>query len=207
MSETMNNNSLPTGVKSERGNGAGVEPRPTLNFYHPNPKGTGCALKLELHPAHYQTDGSIMASFANQLTIGNPTGPNPTFARFDWEAKVTVKLDFSDLAKILQVFRGETESLEEGRGIIHSSPAGLTKIQLNHMIDPHSGYAFEVYRTERSRGNESHCYIFLKDWEALGLCRAIESSLGVICFGIPKVIIRDTSDYKQRVRNLRNVAA
>ena len=38
--------------------------RPKLSLYHANAKGTGGALKLELHPAHDATDGSIMAASA-----------------------------------------------------------------------------------------------------------------------------------------------
>lgn len=32
--------------------------RPRLALYHANAKGTGCAIKMELHPAHGATDGS-----------------------------------------------------------------------------------------------------------------------------------------------------
>ena len=64
--------------------------RPKLAFFHANAKGTGCAATLELHPAHDDMEGCIMLSVANQLTIGNRMGPNPTFPRFDWENKICV---------------------------------------------------------------------------------------------------------------------
>lgn len=90
---------------------------PCLGFYHPNAKGTGCAMVMKLRPADAAHDGFIVASFANQTTVGNPAGDSPTFPKFDWENRVDVVLDFNDLCAILQVLRGETESICDGRGI------------------------------------------------------------------------------------------
>ena len=160
--------------------------RPTLTMYHPNGKGTGSAIRLELHPAD-DTDGSIMATIATQLTTGNCMGSMPIYPRFDWEGAITVKLDFTDISKMLQVFRGECESLEDGRGLFHNSTRGTTKIMLRHIVEPINGYMLEVYR-KTSNSEDSNARIFLSPYEALGLATAIESSMGVICFGIPMVI-------------------
>ena len=86
--------------------------RPSLPIYHPNGRGTGCAVKMELHPAHDDIDGSIMVTFANQIAPDDAKSDAPgdgyrRFARFDWQNRITIKLDFSDLCRILQVFRGE----------------------------------------------------------------------------------------------------
>lgn len=192
---------------NENGNDiASAQYRPSLSFYHPNAKGTGCALRLELHPAHDRTDGSIMLSAANQMSIGDRNGPKPTYARFDWEHKVSIKLDFSDLSKMLQVFRGETESLEEGHGLIHVSPTGKTKIMLRHLVEPVSGYSFELYRTARS-GEESNIHFNFRSNEALGLCESISGAMSVIAFGIPVVIPHDVSAYRAQVKESRNAAA
>ena len=123
--------------------------RPSLCFYHANPKGTGSALKMNLHPAHDYTDGCIMLKIANQMTVGNPMGPNPTFATFDWENAMNVKLDFSDLCQMLQVFRGECESINGEKGLYHRSPVGQTSIRLKHTVDPVPGYLLEIYRSSR----------------------------------------------------------
>ena len=106
--------------------------RPQFSLYHPNGKGTGAAIELELHPAHDRTDGSIMMKIANQMTIGDRRGPNPTYPHFDWKGAVTVKLDFNDLSKMLQVFRGECEAIDDGHGLYHSSARATTKIVLRH---------------------------------------------------------------------------
>lgn len=161
--------------------------RPALAFYKANAKGTGCAMKMELHPAHGDTAGGIMMSLASQKTVGDYRGPNPIYPTFDWENPITVKLDFTDLAKMLQVFRGERESIEEGRGLIHRSPSGLTYIKLAHLVDPIPGYKFEV-KFSAGEGRVEQRTIMLAPYEALGLTAAIESSLGVICFGVPMII-------------------
>ena len=85
--------------------------RPRLALYHANAKGTGCAIKMELHPAVGAADGSIFCTFAAQKTIGNRLGPNPTFPTFDWTEAITVKLAFDDLTKMQQVFRMHRRSL------------------------------------------------------------------------------------------------
>ena len=158
--------------------------RPSLVFYRANAKGTGSAMKMELHPAHGDTAGCIMMSLASQKTVGDYRGPNPTFPTFDWENPITVKLDFIDLSKMLQVFRGECESIEEGRGLVHRSPSGLAYIRLAHLIEPIPGYRLEV-EFFAGEGRIEKRTVMLMPCEALGLVAAIESSLGVICFGVP----------------------
>ena len=160
--------------------------RPSLVFYRANAKGTGSAMKMELHPAHGDTAGSIIMSLASQKTVGDRRGPNPTFPTFDWENPITVKLDFIDLSKMLQVFRGECESIEEGRGLVHRLPKGLAYIRLAHLVEPIPGYRLEV-EFFAGAGNSERRTVMLMPCEALGLVAAIESSLGVICFGIPMV--------------------
>ena len=181
--------------------------RPKLAFYKANAKGSGRAMKMELHPAHGQTDGSIMVTLANQMTIGDRRGPNPTFPHFDWENAICVKLDFSDLSKMLQVFRGECESIEEGRGLVHRSPKGLTYIKLAHQVDPIPGYTLEVKRCAGEGRHDQRAFMPIAPYEALGLTAAIEDSLGVICFGMPMVIERDTSAYRQAVKEQRDASA
>ena len=158
--------------------------RPKLAFYHANSRGTGGAVSMDLHPAHGNKDGCIMMRIANQMTIGNRQGPNPTFPRFDWENAIVVKLGFDDLCQILQVFRGECESVGDGKGLIHVTAKASTSIRLRHMIEPVKGYSLEVYRTSRNGGEESRAHILFSNAEAVGLCEAIAGSMSVISFGI-----------------------
>jgi hypothetical protein len=179
--------------------------RPKLTFYHPKPSGNGSAIELELHPAHDDTDGSIWARMARQISVGDRTGNVPVYPRFGWEEAITVKLDFSDLAQMMMVFRGECESLADGKGLLHSSPKGITRIALRHVVEQFQGYSLEFYRT--SGKNEYSSRIFLSPYEACGLAAAIENSFGVICFGIPMVIQRDTAAYRSAARKIANEPA
>lgn len=157
---------------------------PNITFYRPNARGTGSALNLELYPASENAEGCLMAKLAGQLTVGESGGAQPIYARFGWENAIKVKLGFNDLAKMLQVFRGECESLEDGKGIFHRTMRGTTRINLRHHIEPVPGYIFDCHLVHD--GTESHAAIYLAPHEALGLAQVIASSLGVICFGVSR---------------------
>lgn len=182
--------------------------RPKFAIFHPNAKGTGCAMTLDLHPAHGQKDGCIMAAFACQKSVGDRSGSVITYPTFDWENRICVKLDFNDLCKMLQVFRGECESIGDGKGLYHRSPKYSTRIVLRHLLEPVQGYSLEVYRNTPGRPDEDRsAHILLTPAEALGLGISFENSIGVICFGIPKVIPHDTSAYEGKVREMRHAAS
>ena len=159
--------------------------RPRLEFYNPNAKGTGCAMAMALHPADSTKNGFISVSIANQMTVGNPTGEDPTYPTFDWENSVDVVLDFNDLCVILQVLRGETESIGNGYGIFHKCKEYCQKIQLLHIVDPVSGYSFEVFETSANRSDEKRVHMLLSPAESLGICESIAGSMYLIAFGSP----------------------
>ena len=156
-----------------------------LRFYHPNAKGTGCAMSMSLRPADTIGGGYIAVSIANQMTVGDPTGDNPTYPTFDWENGVYIVLDFNDLCVILQVLRGETESICEGRGIFHKYKKCHRKIQLRHLIEPVCGYMFEVVEVSANGGGEKRMRMLLSPAESLGICEAIAGSMYLIAFGSP----------------------
>ena len=182
--------------------------RPRFTLYHQNQKGNGSAIQLELHPAHDDVDGSIFLTLACQKTIGNMSGSNRVNSTFDWLTAMTVKLDFNDLTQMLQVFRGEKENINDDHGLLHISRGYNTTIKFRHLLDPYNGYSFEIYRSIPGKPDADRSgYFFFKPSEALGIATAIENSLGVICFGIPKVIPHDTTAYRRDTREMRNVAA
>jgi len=182
--------------------------RPNLSFYHANPKGTGSAVQMNLHPAHDDTDGCIMLKMANQMTVGDRRGPNPTFSRFDWENAMSVKLDFSDLTQILQVLRGECESINDGKGLYHVSSRGAASIKLSHLVDPVSGYMLDISRRPVGGGDaENRARMLLSPSEALGLCETIAGSLYLVSFGIPMLVPHDTAVYRAETREVHNASA
>lgn len=166
--------------------------RPEFAIYHPNGKGTGCALRMSLHPAHARRDGCIMLELANQRTVGDRRAAIPRFPTFDWENRLVVKLGFSDLCKMLQVFRNGCEALEDGKGLFHRSARHATRIVLRHLTETIQGYSLEIYRNSTDKSDaDRNARIILTQWEALGIALAIEDSIGCICFGIPKVMVRE----------------
>ncbi len=181
--------------------------RPTLTLYHASTKGTGSAMSMTLHPAHDDVGGCIMVKMASQMTVGDLRSASPRYPTFDWDSGIVVKLDFDDLSKMLQVFRGECEAVEEGKGLLHVTAQHSTSIDFRHMVDPICGYSLEFFRTSRDGKSESRARFILSPCEALGVSTAIESSLGVIAFGIPMLIPHDTAQYRREAREARNAAA
>ncbi len=165
--------------------------RPDFVIYHPNGKGTGCAFRMNLYPAQENRDGCIMVSFANQNSVGDRRAAVPTYPTFDWKNKVSVKLDFSDICKMIQVLRGTSEGLDGEMGLFHRSAKFATKITLKHITEPIEGFEFGVYRAPALKTvsePEQSARILLTPWEALGIALAFENSIGVVCFGVPKVV-------------------
>lgn len=178
--------------------------RPSFALYHANVKGTGCAMRMNLHPAHDVVEGSVMMSLATQKTVGNRTGATPTYSTFDWENRITVKLGFGDLCSILQVLRGELESINDGKGLYHQSADYITRIVFRHLVTPITGYSLEVYRTSvRNQSAETAAHLFVNPSEALGLSVVFENALPYVCFGIPVVVPHDTTAYRERLRSSR----
>ena len=72
---------------------------------HANARGTGSAIRFELHPARGKTAGYLFVEVARQKTVASMQGEVPAFATFDWANKVCCKMGLGDLAQMLMVFR------------------------------------------------------------------------------------------------------
>lgn len=160
--------------------------RPQSSYYHANGKGTGSAVRFELHPAHGSTPGSIFVELATQNSVPSSTGAQPSFPTFDWEGRICFKLDKTDLSQFLQVFRGVQESIADGKGLFHRSKTASTIIRFSHQIEPRPGYVLSVSRRS-SDGVDRHGYFVFTPSEAFELSVAIESSMIFIAFGVPMV--------------------
>lgn len=181
--------------------------RPRLSYYHANAKGSGSAINIELHPAHWSAEGnvegSLFVSMANQKTVGVRNGSETVFPSFDWKNRLVLRLTMSDIAQIMMVFRGMQENVGEGRGIFHRSSRYNTVIKFEHRIDPHPGYTLEVYRKSLDGAEQQHSFIAFSPAEAVGLSLAIEQSMSIIAFGIPEVrerVAQNPADQPARIR-------
>lgn len=134
-----------------------------LKIFHPNAKGTGWVLKIS-----EMTTGTMFQIF--------PQGPSKGgFPSFDWEAGVSFVAEWRDLAKVLMVFRGECESLDDGKGVSYTSALGWSRLMLRHVIEPVHCYVMEVY--EKREDVENRGIFSLSPAEALGLSLIIEGVL------------------------------
>ena len=162
--------------------------KPKMMMMHPNAKGTGCAFGFELHPARVvdgeNVEGSIVLEVAHQRTGSDRTrGTAPTF---DFERTVCVRLCINDVARMLQVFRGECEEIENGIRKVSENKFAL--IELRHVIEPVQGYQMVV--TSQPRGGEGasdRFVILFSSAEALAVCEAMTGALVWMAFGDPCV--------------------
>ena len=151
--------------------------RPAITMYHENARGTGTAIRLELHPANTDSDGSILATIAPQ----NAMKP---VASFDWNNSISVRLCLMDIAKILQVFRGNYESIDDGKGLYHRTINGFTFVRLYHRIEPIGGYVLDV--EHKQNDGETVRLVFLMTYdEAFALAEAIDHAMLYVAFGVP----------------------
>ena len=151
--------------------------RPAITICHANTRGTGTALRLELHPARTDSDGSILATIAPQNAI-------KPVASFYWNNSISVRLCLMDLAKILQVFRGQYESINDGKGFYHRTINGFTVVRLYHRIEPIGGYVLDV--AHKPNDGETVRLVFLMNYdEAFALAEAIDHAMLYVAFGVP----------------------
>ena len=148
-------------------------------IYHPNPKGTGMALALELYPASPEVPGKLKLEFARQ---DSPEGV--TFPRFDWENRRTIRLTPEEVEKVLEVFNGNTESIEDGKGLFVRTPTQAAAFRLRHVIDPVPAYEFQLVVREGATATEDVREFNLTPTEAMMLYHALTAAMGVLVFGL-----------------------
>jgi hypothetical protein len=166
--------------------------RPRLSFYHANGKGTGSAARFEVIPACGDRDGAVYLTLAQQKSVatGSVSQGNRQYATFDWQNRVTVKLNFGDLCQMLLVFRGQAAAIAEGKGLYHDSRNTTTIINLTRQTEPHPGLALDVSRKGKTEADAAtRVRIAFNGAEAFGLGAALEQILGLLAFGIPKDVI------------------
>ncbi len=151
---------------------------------HANARGTGSAIRFELHPARGRVAGHIFVDVARQKSVASMQGEVPTFATFDWENKICCKMGLGDLAQMLMVFRGMQESIQDGKGLFHRSAKANTVIKFNHQIEPNPGYLFSV-SCKPFDGELRDAFFVFRPEEAVWFSAALETSMSVLAFGVP----------------------
>lgn len=153
---------------------------------HANGRGTGARLEMELHPAREAMPGYMFFTIRRQLFVTNESNEFvPNVFDSDPAHEVVFKLSCSELSEVLMVFRGMRESIADGKGLFHRSVSAVKVIRFSHMIEPRPGYLLEVSK-KPTGGELVTANITLTEGEALYLSLAIEASMSMLVFGVPR---------------------
>ena len=149
-----------------------------LLIAHPNTKGTGSAVRFELHPAEDGREGMIVGLLATQIFDGE------TYLReFDWQKAIRIILSPLDVAQILEVLRGYHESIGNGKGLFHCNVEHNTVIRFLHLIEPSPAFQLHITRRYIATGSHQEIKIAFTMPEAIVLGEVFASSLVRMTFG------------------------
>lgn len=155
-----------------------------LAFYHPTAAGTGAAVRFELRPARRGREGYVFAELAAQKTVAVRSGGNRQGATFDWQARVAVKLGFSDVCALLSVLEGRSASAGGDKGLFHQTDDATTMIGFRRQEEPTAGYCLEVSR--KAKGGDAaepvRLRIVVSDAEGCGLRHVLGAAAFHLCF-------------------------
>lgn len=153
-------------------------------LFHPNAKGTGSAIRMELAPAEPDTPGRLRVTVAPQKSVGSAFGDAPTFPTFGWGEEEAVAFDLSpvEATRVLLVLRGYDESIEDGKGIFQRTEATNRVVRFAHMVEPLPGYELSVAESAKGGAPRQARFRFTAA-EALALNEAISGGMGALLFG------------------------
>lgn len=171
MTETEDNGK--TGIRTQR-----------LAFYHPNSAGNGAALQLEPKLNRRETDryNCFFLDMAAQKSAAGKDGEKKVPATFDWEHKLTVKLDFADICELLTVLEGRAEKAGGQRnGLYHENGKSNTIITFQKNAE-RGGYLLGVSRKDKEGGAITRVNMGLSEPEAAGLRSIFQIGLFFLVF-------------------------
>jgi len=156
-----------------------------LAFYHPNGDGNGTALQLEPRLNRRSSDryDCFFLDMAAQKTAGGRDGDRMVPATFDWENKMTVKLDFPDICELMSVLEGRVEKAGGQRnGIYHDNGKACTIIGF-HRNTEKGGYHLSLSKKNKDQGAQvTRLHMALSEAEAIGLRCIFQAGLFFITF-------------------------
>jgi hypothetical protein len=155
-----------------------------LMFYHPNGTATGSALQLEPRVNRSGSDryNCFFLEMAAQKTALGREGDKRVHATFDWENKLTVKLEFPDICEMLSVLEGRQERVGGQRnGLYHETERASTVITLARSTEK-SGLFLGLSRKDKESGSLARVNMTLSEAETVGLRSIFQVGLFFITF-------------------------
>jgi hypothetical protein len=153
-----------------------------LTFYHANGQATGSAAQLELRLNRGEESGynCFFLEMARQKEAAGANGRHA--ARFDWENKITVKLDFTDVCEMLAVLEAMKEQAGSRKtGLYHERADASTIIAFKRAPDA-DAYHLNVSRKTGKDGEVQRAGITLSSVECLGLRCVLQQALFRMAF-------------------------
>lgn len=154
-----------------------------LVIYHPTAAGTGAALQLEPRVNRQEADryNCFFLEMASQKTTAARTDGKRVPASFDWEHKLTVKLDFTDICEIVAVLEGRVDRLGGAKnGLFHQNGTSSTVISLQKADK--GGYFVGLSKKNGDDGAVVRVNMSLSEAEAIGLRSIFQAGLFFITF-------------------------
>jgi len=150
-----------------------------LTLYHPTSRSSGSALSLE--PRLNRRTGDRFNCFFLAMARQKEMEEKREFAAFDWDNKVTVKLDFTDICELLRVLEGHIpQAGRDGKGLFHQTAQANTIITLQRR---EQGEGFELGLSKKKNGEAPYqIRITLSEAEALGIRCIFQTGLFFITF-------------------------
>ena len=157
----------------------------SLRFYHANGKGSGAAVQLEPRLNQHPGDryNCFFLDMASQKTIADRSGGQggTTHATFDWDKKITVKLDFADITELLSVLEGASDHVGgEREALYHQS--GDTNTMIRFSRHASGGVALSLSRKSVGDSQPNRIGTVLSQAEAIGLRHIFQMGLFFITF-------------------------
>lgn len=153
---------------------------PSFSLYHPTGKGNGSAMAVRLSPAKLTAPGYVQIELAKQQTVGDAA--RKVFPTFNWKERIIVRLQAVEVAEIIRCLKGITESIRDGAGFSHKTDGRAAKITLVHLVEPRHCFQLNVM-SETIAGDDKEVAMYIYPAEAATLEYALESSMGLLCFG------------------------
>ena len=161
---------------------------PTLTIKHAKAKGTGAMVSFELHPAHDTEIGFVKITFAAQATARTYENGKRTDETFDTENGASVNLSINEVAKLLEVFRGYREKVDDGNGIFIRTDNANAVLTFEHRLEPVPGYLLAISQKTLD-GELNRMGVLFSMTEAIVLSEALASSMVYLAFGVPAMAI------------------
>jgi len=119
---------------------------------------------------------------APQKTAAGRQGDQKVPATFDWEHKLTVKLEFQDICELVTVLEGRAEKAGGARnGLYHQNGQSSTVITFQKNTEK-GGYFIGLSKKGLACGEAIRVHMLLSEAEATGLRCIFQAALFLVTF-------------------------